>query len=447
MNNLPANPNWNPKSLNRFRRGIISLLCCLSMVLSACQSVVEEKPFELLTPSPENTKVAILPEITRPTSVPTFTPTPTPKAVTPTPVTLHLPPTPTELLPTSTSTATPSFVFTGQGFLIYTIIIDGEEQIYALQPGGTSHFITSGDLFYGQPLSPDQTKLIVDTNDPSNANRSMEKVFIYDFKNQEKFPLSLLSYPSNVFWSKDSTSLLYITRLEEAPSQLVLYNISSRENQVLVEEASILFTSGWAIDNQLISYVAKVNEQYDLFTINSETLDIHQLSNTPDIETMALWSPNTLQLMVGTILDERSAFESWPWGVKTLYLVDLTDNEWEYLTDQVDYALSVTWSPNSEQTIIISHGLLCVRNLTIDDEICLSVEPYSEYLVDWYTKPVWSSDMKWVAFRAYNGDCRMLYFWELETNQIIPGDLGCNISFVTPLSGIYWSSADFSFDQ
>lgn len=453
MNNLHANPNWNSKSLNRFRHGIISLFCCFYMALSACQGVTEEKPFELPTPSPENTKVVILPEITRPTSIPTLTSTP--KPATPTPVTLHLPPTPTELLPTPTSTATPSFEFTGQGFLIYTMIIDGEEQIYALQPGGTSHFITSGSLFYGQSLSDDQTKLIVDRNDPTTANRSTEKIFIYDLKQREILSLNLLSYPSDIFWSKDGAFLMYVTQPENDSSQLVLYDIHFEENRVLAEEETILVTAGWAIDAQHIAYVAKVNGQFDLFTINSETFEIQQLSNTPDIETITLWSPVTTQLLLGTILYERPGseswpwpFESWPWPVEALYLVDMANNNWQYLTDKIHLSLDVSWSSDGQQIVFgDNYGLLCIKSLGTGDETCPLVEPYRSYFVDFYTKPVWSSDMKWVAFRAYNGTCSMVYFWEVETNQVVPGDLGCDVSLTTPLSGIYWSSSDFSFDQ
>ncbi|MCZ7672014.1 MAG: hypothetical protein M5U34_35260 [Chloroflexi bacterium] len=53
----------------------------------------------------------------------------------------------------------------------------------------------------------------------------------------------------------------------------------------------ILLTSGWSVDGQTIAYVADVEGQYDLFTINSETLEQQQLTDDPDIETMVLWSP------------------------------------------------------------------------------------------------------------------------------------------------------------
>lgn len=453
MNILPYELNWNSYNLTWVKQSIFCLLLCAYILLSGCQSVEEEMPFQPPTPSPESTKVTISPQVTRPTTIPTLTSTP--KAVTATPIVLLLPPTPTEILPTQT--ATPSFRFTGQDVLMYTELIRGRGQIYALEPGGVSHFITSGSFFYNQSLSPDQTKVIVDTNNQalSLADSSAEKVITFNLQSQEILPLNLLSYPLNMFWSRDGTSLVYITntmyktdRLEDAANQLVLYDVVSGENQVLVEAEAILFTDGgWAIDNRHIAYVAKVNGQYDLFTINSETLEVQQLSNTPDIETMILWSPTTLELLVGTALDEIYAFESWPWGIEGLYLVDVANNEWQFLTDKIHVSLDLSWSPDGQQIVFVDNLTLCIKNLETGDESCPLPEPYRGYIIDWYIRPVWSPDMKWIAFSAYNGTCNMLYFWELETNEVISADFECDISSDFPFFSMVWSTADFSADQ
>lgn len=425
------------------KRILLYWILLLCVVLSGCQSVTQEA-FQPSTLSP--TRIGPRTSITAPLVATTTSAIVTPvvpvqELVVPSPDTELATPSPEITIITPSPTP-----FIVEGFVLYGVNIKQEEQIYALQPGGKSHFITTGQILSGQAFSPDETKIIVDTNDQSQPSRSPDKVFIFDLKTGEMLPLNLQAYPqSGVFWSNDGSSLLYIARYsDERPDQLILYDVATGKNRVLFETEHLLDTDGWSTDGQTVAFVAKVDGLYDLFTVNSETLEWEQLTSNSDIETMILWSPVAPQLLVGTILDERAAFEAWPWGIETLYLFDKDSGDWEWLADRYLTSESVSWSPEGKQIVFEAAGLLCIKNLETTTEICplADVAPFNEYWVSSRTRPVWSPGGDWLSFRANNGTCNVVYFLELETNSIIPGDFGCDISRITPLSPIYWLSAD-----
>lgn len=366
-------------------------------------------------------------------------------SVTPSPMTALISPSPIPIL----ITPSPSFP-SEASMLIYEFIIDGESQIYTLQPGGTSHFITRGSLLFGESLSPDGTKIVIDTTGQSDSYIP-DNVFILDLKTRQLSSLNLLGYPGyGIFWSREGSSLLYVIRYsDETADKIVLYNVTTKENQVLVEMDNILLTAGFSMDGQTVAFVAEMDGQYDLFTLNSTTLERQQLSDNNDVETMALWSPTTPQLLAGNTSDTEHVFEMRPWGIDRLYLLDINNADWQLLLNRFLTEKSVSWSPNGNQIVFSDQGLLCFKDLSTMTETCplSNISPYNGYFASFREPPAWSADGSWLAFRAHNGTCRMIYFLELETNTIVPGDFGCDISIISPISPIYWTDinlAEFS---
>jgi hypothetical protein len=350
----------------------ILLLCT---ILSGCQLITQEVPFapSTLPPDPGKPVSTIETLAATPTSTNTAIPV-TPSSIPVTPSATAMPPTPS---PTITSTPTP---FKATSFLLYGIVIDEDSQIYALQPGGESHFVSTGQMLPGQALSPDGTKLIIDTNDRSQPPLSPEKVFMLSLETGEKSSMNLLAHPrSGIFWSADGNSLLYIDKYSSNDAdQLILYDLVSGENQMLVEVEHILVTAGWSEDGETIAYLAEVDGQYDLFIINSETLERQQLTNTSDVETKILWSPTASQLLVGVTPDNGHVFEMWPWGIESLYLVDIVNGDWQLITDKFLTSESVSWSPDGKEILFSDAGLLCIMNLETMIESCplAEVRPY-----------------------------------------------------------------------
>ncbi|MCZ7672013.1 MAG: hypothetical protein M5U34_35255 [Chloroflexi bacterium] len=86
---------------------------------------------------------------------------------------------------------TPSPVsFKEDGMFLYGATVNDEDHIYALQPGGRSRFITKGIMLYGQAISPDGTKVVVDANPLSQRPPLSENVFIFDVETGETLPFN-----------------------------------------------------------------------------------------------------------------------------------------------------------------------------------------------------------------------------------------------------------------
>ena len=162
-----------PKKTAR-KQGIYYLtILLLFLLLSGCQITTQEEivplPTLSITYSPSGFPLeAPTTSGVNPSS--TLTPKSTATPIQPSPSKIVLTPLPT-LLPA------PAAV---DEAVLYGMDIDRENQIYALQPGGTSRFIIKGRM-PGQSLSPDKTKLIVNANDLPRLDDSPDEVFIYDF--------------------------------------------------------------------------------------------------------------------------------------------------------------------------------------------------------------------------------------------------------------------------
>lgn len=444
MNSLQATIKYQIKYLSGLSKTItLYLFVFLCILLAGCQSATqsEVQPATLLPTAIQTVAPVETPQIIATASIPTASVTPTQQMTSPTPDIER------ETDSGSLELITPSPVsFTKDGMFLYGATINGEDHIYALQPGGTSRFITKGIMLYGQAISPDGTKIVVDANPLSQQPPLPDNVFIFDVETGEISPFNFIGVPPfKVFWSDDGSSILYLARYDEAsPDQLVVYDVVSGENRVLVEMEKILFTSGWAVDGQTVAYVADTGGQYDLFTINSETLEQQQLTDDLDIETMVLWSPVAPQLLVGSVIDKMSAFEAWPWGVENLYLFDIINNNSHTLMSKWLGSESVSWSSDGKHIIFSDASLLCNIDLETMAETCppTNLSPFDKYNVSFRTQPIWSADSNWAAFYAINMPCMMIYFLELETNTTVPGDLGCDITEISRSSPIYWSQAD-----
>ena len=321
-------------------------------------------------------------------------------------------------------------------------------KIYLLQPGQTSQFITPGRLWYGQPWSPDGTKFIYDSSPhtiPSHLINPPPELAMADLVTGQTSVLNLLDTPYYTFWSPDGRYLLYFN-VEQEPdytTQIVLYDFEAQENKVLTEvardQAGFFYLVGWSPNGRKIAYVSEVNSQIDLFVLEVDTLSVQQLTNTPDIETIAIWSTTEERLLFGTKDDSEYAFETYPPGAWTLYFIDASGANLISLFSS--YYSSAAWSPNGEKIAYSKRGQICILDIEPLSETCPleDMPPYNGYSAGTYEPPAWSADGNWLAFRATGHEeeqCYWLYVLELDTNTIMSADL--DTCYTGP---IYWSRA------
>jgi TolB protein len=261
--------------------------------------------------------------------------------------------------------------------------------IYLLRPGQTSQFITRGTLLNGQPWSPDGTKFIFDSSSSHQPNPPPE-LAMADLTTGQTSVINLLQRPNSIFWSPDGRYLLYFI-VEEEPNytiQIVLYDFEEQENRVITEiareGARLFYLAGWSPDGRKVAYVSGINGQIDLFVLEVESLAIRQLTNTPDIETIAIWSTTENRLLFGTKDDSEYAFETYPPGAWTLYFIDASGANLISLFSS--YYSSAAWSPNGEKIAYSKRGQICILDIETLSEVCPleDMPPYNGYSADTY---------------------------------------------------------------
>jgi Tol biopolymer transport system component len=223
----------------------------------------------------------------------------------------------------------------------------------------------------------------------------------------------------------------------------VVYDFEEQANKVIAEAARgrvrLFYLVGWSPDSRKIAFVSEVNDQIDLFVMDIETLVVRPLTNTSDIETLAVWSTTEDQLLFGTINDYEHALQVSPYGAQTLYLVDGSGANLTMLGGSY-YVFFAAWSPNGEKIAYSNYAQICILDMTSLSEVCPleDTPPYNGYFAIG-GPPSWSADGNWLAFQATGheeGQCYRVYILELNTNRVTPVDLGtCGVD------PFYWSRA------
>jgi dipeptidyl aminopeptidase/acylaminoacyl peptidase len=150
------------------------------------------------------------------------------------------------------------------------------------------------------------------------------------------------------------------------------------------------------------------------------------MTNTPDIETRATWSPTEDQLLFGSIPNTEHALELWPYEANALYLTEGSEANLTELGNSY-HILSATWSPNGEKIAYSNDGQMCIFNLETESDSCPleDIPPYNSYFAASGDYPSWSADGNWLAFRATGHKeelCYRVYILELSTNTVVPAD-------------------------
>lgn len=318
------------------------------------------------------------------------------------------------------------------------------EAIYYSQPGAVSTFLSEGQLITGESLSPDGTKLIFD-QDGSTLSYQLRpnQLWLANLETGEITLLQLLKRPTRIFWTIDSHSFLYTLGVGEESLQLVSYNITTQENVVLTQFQKTAnetwLTSGLSYDGRLFAFIIETNGQYDVYTLDLETLLLRQVTNTPEVEVEAIWSPVERQLLVRVNQQgERWAFNHPPYISQTLLVIDETGQNVIPLGDDFE-ATRATWSSDGQEIAYVDRETLCFMGIVAQEERCpLQGTIFNEQYTNTGTAPLaWSLNNRWVAFYGIPKEgypCPQLFFLDMLTETVVESE--------EPTCGarvIYWS--------
>jgi hypothetical protein len=339
--------------------------------------------------------------------------------------------------PTQTPTATPIPTLpppaTPSTWLIpdlsSSLFFEAYYKIYFLRLGQTPQFISPGQLLNeGQPWSPDGTEFIFNM---SQSSTEPKRLFIADLRTGELSYLNLLRETSEVFWSPDGRSVLYGIAGENSSIQLVFYYPETQENEVVTQITrdpnTPFFLVGWSPDSRKIAFVSQINGQFDLYTFDVESLAQTQLTNSPDVEVIASWSPIHNQLLFGTTTDSV-VFDGHPNRVANLQLVDESEENLRLL-GEFEKLRTAAWSSDGNKIAYSDDGTLCILQLTSNATVCPLEESTlaHEYRIAFYAPATWSADDNWLAFYAYpeaGEPCSRFYVLNTNSNELTGVDTG-----------------------
>jgi hypothetical protein len=315
------------------------------------------------------------------------------------------------------------------------LLFEKENGIYQWRAGEESQFVIQGSLPRGQPVSPDNNKLLIDMG---SANVSALKLL--DLQTGQTESLELLLKPSEVFWSPNGEYLIYVI-WEDQQTQLVLFNFETKENRVLAQSRYIISEASWSPDSEVITFIGDLDGQFDLYTYHIVTQHLKKVTHTPELEVAAIWSPIGEDIVLGTNPYGLAGLSSWPYQITQLSLVNYSGENRRLLGDSYAiHSTSLVWSFDGQKLAFSDSGNLCILDVeTLSNECPLEETfPPEIYYIGFNSAPVWSADNERLAFRATNQEtdtCEAaVYVLEVETKIVTAIDRNHCSSGV-----LYWS--------
>jgi hypothetical protein len=406
--------------------GFLVIICVVGFMATACQVSLETAP----SPTPSPTITGSNPVVATTTSATTLTPTALPPsvtspAITPSPMPSVSPTARPTRDPFPTPQPTHSFwqIENEEPFLLFS-----DNHIVRLlqldEPTKFPRFVSDGDVpIEGYPWSPDGVHFIF-----TAVFSDQEQFAIANLQTGDVLPLQF--NPHQLYWSPDGKSILYVTRSQSGPIQIKIYEVWEQRNQVVaeipVQANSRFILTGWAPDSDTIAFIAQMNEQYDLYTLRVSNPVLTQLTNTPEAEVWAIWSPTNEQLFFGTYPDP-SMLDSTPYIADTLYLINGFYDNPPTLVESGAVTTEPAWSPDGTQIAYSNDGELCILALETLVKTCplQATLPIEQYSVAFQSPPAWSADSQWLAFGVQVRDevtCPTLHLFNMTANTLIPID-------------------------
>lgn len=391
----------------------------------ACQPNVDEMPDILLTPR----SVATVSSIRAVTPTPTLASEPSTTATMESTETASSTPvafTPTRIS-TSTQTPSPWLLDSVDEFILF----EARDGLRFFTNGATSQYIQGGTILSGQPWSPDKSRFLFRIGRSDTV-----QVILVDFTTGEKKRLDLLFKGTIPYWSPDGRFILYQAPNTISPpynSQLVLYDVETEENIVIVDIArahrnQTVLVGGWSPDGQKIAYVAEVEGQYDVFTIDMTSFTVQQLTNTPEAETQIHWSPTENILAVGETT-RHNPFSVWPFSAERLFLIDEMGINLGELGNYSSLS-SFSWSSGGIQIAYSDDGNLCILNVEDASATCpIEVTyPPEAFAMAFRHPATWFMNDESLIFSLVNRNevtCPKMYRYDFLTEMIEELDEAC----------------------
>jgi Tol biopolymer transport system component len=328
------------------------------------------------------------------------------------------------------------------------LVYNEGNDVYLVRSNRERHLLGRGILRGAQLWSPDGLELILTPPDGNPDNGQAIRIANLATGEVQEVRFDYTPYGTNFDWSPDGNFLFYEHRVAGTNViELRVYDLAAKASRLLAEipQASPndkLLSAGWSPDGRLIAFVAKISEQYDLFVIEAETLNLRQLTFSPDTEVLVAWSPVANHLILGTNPDPFGLDVSRPFKTQEFQIIDDTGNQLALFSSFDGFITTAAWSPDGQQIAYSVDDALCILAVSDLSSTCPLEDTKlnsAEYSLAWDSPAAWSLDGRWLAFQAVEIDallCYELFLFDLTTNTLVEPDFpSCSYS------NLYWSRA------
>ena len=255
-------------------------------------------------------------------------------------------------------------------------------------------------------LQPDPTTRISNPSWAPDSNhilyrqdtRDSSEIFIIDDNGN-----NVVNVPQDRFrrgglpaWSPRRNQIGYIDSIitnPPPPNPLQIYMMNIAEANVTP------LTSGgdaesiplaWHPDGQRILFVTLTTQWSDLFVMDNNGENIINLTQTPELEGNASWSPDG-----GQIVFDREVGED----ESAIFVMDADGQNPQRLTFDPGINLAPSWSPDGNKIAFLSYRNGALRTYTMDTN-GQNVQQITHHGREFDGPPVWSPDGRWIAFMS-----------------------------------------------
>ncbi|MFC1961101.1 hypothetical protein ACFLYO_10365 [Chloroflexota bacterium] len=230
---------------------------------------------------------------------------------------------------------------------------DGGSQLRVMSlAGGDAQVLDSGleHGYGGFVWSPDgaQIAFTLDTDRGIEADNMNIYVIAADGGQRRALTSGTIEH-SNVSWSPDGSQLAFAANTDDTRLQLHLLDVASGEVRPILAEGYSIGRPVWSPDGSALAFSAAMPDappggSAQVFVINADGSDFHQLTWAGLHASSAVWSPDSSHL----------AFIAAPNSAAKLFTVHVDGSDLRQLTDNDASEACPAWSPDGSQLAFTS---------------------------------------------------------------------------------------------
>lgn len=192
----------------------------------------------------------------------------------------------------------------------------------------------------------------------------------------------------NIWAGAPKTAQIVFTAYGRDGNQADIYTMdinSGRQRNLTKDAIADEVHPAWSPDGRKIAFVSNRDGNLNIYVMDADGKNVHQLTDHPASDLHPAWSPNGQEI----------AFQSTRDGNIDIYVMDTNGGNIHRLPHRLAFDITPAWSPNGRKIAFVSYGSGVNFAIYIMDADGSDIERLTNYPAEF---PVWSPDGKQLAF-------------------------------------------------